>query len=62
MASMKPCIRWDCQDGKVPCEKCEGKGKIMHYAWGVSWSMCSDCHSSGKKDCPECEGRGQVPA
>jgi hypothetical protein len=54
-------------DGKGPCEKCDGEGNVEHHCFsclasGEAISACPACQGRVRwiDTCPSCEGTGEI--
>lgn len=67
------CTRYGCDNGKIECDRCDGKGGKYIYDHSTpnytgksapttskTWQTCSKCGGSGSMDCPTCGGDGYV--
>ena len=67
----KNCPKVDCNNGKVDCSNCDGKGYQEKRVFVPNYSgkgakyetfkeACYRCHGSGDVDCSTCDGDGKV--
>jgi hypothetical protein len=55
---------YPCDQGRVTCDRCDGKGKAKIFAPDVQdyrWRNCPGCRAQGVVRCPNCNGGGSGP-